>query len=429
MYRKTTLENGIQIVTECMPQMRSVAMSILINAGPQDEPATQMGLAHLTEHLMFQGTGSRDAMQIARMIDTVGGHIGAFTSRDYTCYYASVLDDYRTYALDLLGDILLNSIYPTDSLEREKEAILREIAAAYDSPEERAHTLLKNLVWPNHPLGRPIAGEPETVKAMTREDLIYFVHEHYVPNRITIAAAGNIEHDDFVAQVRDCFWRMLGESQPTTNPPPTAQKGVIIENRDVSQTYFAIGVPAYAYAHPHRYSLHVLNNILGGGISSRLFRRIREERGLVYNIGSEYHAYRDSGLWVIEGSTAPEYLMSVLALTLIQVWQLVMGDEPVDEEELWKTKMQIRGQHLIASEDTYTRMSRLATQELYFGRHITPDEILAEIDAVDEAALRHTYENLLFNALQSVAISIVGPQAPEHYNADSVEELLASFQQ
>ncbi len=429
MYRKTTLENGIQIVTERMPQMRSVSMSVLINAGPQDEPADQVGLAHLTEHLVFQGTSSRDAMQIARMIDTVGGHIGAFTTRDYTCYYAAVLDDYRTYALDLLGDMLLNSIFPADSLEREKEAILREIAAADDSPEERAHTLLKNMVWPGQPLGRPIAGEPETVKAMTREDIIYFVHANYLPNYITIAAAGNIEHEDFVAQVRDCFWRMLAEDKPVPTQDATHRQGIAIEHRDVSQAYFSIGVPAYAYAHPDRYSLHVLNNILGGGISSRLFRHIREERGLVYNIGSEYHAYRDSGLWVIEGSTAPEYLMSVLALTLIQMWQLVTNDYPVDEEELWKTKMQIRGQHLIASEDTYTRMSRLATQELYFGRHIGPDEILEQIDGVDGETLRQTYDTLLLDALRHPAIAIVGPQAPEHYDFTSVEELLAGFQQ
>ena len=428
MYRKTTLENGIQVVTERMAHMRSVAMSVLIKAGPQNELPEQLGLAHLTEHLMFQGTSSRNAMQIARMIDTVGGHIGAFTSRDYTCYYALVLDDYRTYALDLLGDTLLNSIFPEDSLEREKEAILREIDTAYDSPETHTHSLLKHTVWPQHPLGRPVAGHPETVKTLTREDVIYFVHEHYLPNHFIIAAAGNIDHDDFVAQIRDCFWRMLAEDKPVTSQNPRYKIGITIEHRDISQAYFSIGVPAYAYAHPDRYSLHVLNNILGGGISSRLFRRIREERGLVYNIGSEYHAYSDGGLWVIEGSTAPEDLMSVLALTLIQMWQLVTNDEPVDEEELWKTKMQIRGQHLIASEDTYTRMSRLATQELYFGRHLTPDEILTQIDAVDGQTLQRAYENLLLNSLRQAAIAIVGPQTPNHYNYAVVEELLAGFQ-
>jgi len=427
MYRQTTLENGIQVVTERLAHMRSVAMSVLINAGPQNERPDQLGLAHLTEHLMFQGTSSRDAMQIARMIDTVGGHIGAFTSRDYTCYYAVVVDDYRTYALDLLGDILLNSIFPQDSLEREKEAILREIAAAYDSPEAHAHSLLKHTVWPQHSLGRSIAGHPETVKTLTREDIIYFVHEYYLPDQLIVAAAGNIDHDDFVAQVRDCFWRMMGESHSPTPQLPVHQVGISVDHRQVSQAYFSIGIPAYPYAHPNRYTLHVLNNILGGGISSRLFRTIREERGLVYNIGSEYHAYRDGGLWVIEGSTAPEYLMSVLGLTLVQMWRLVTNDLPVDEEELWKSKMQIRGQHLMASEDSYTRMSRLATQQLYFSRHITPDEILAQIEAVDDLALHKTYEDL-FESLRQVTIAVVGPQVPEAYSFISIEELLTSFQ-
>lgn len=427
MYHKTTLENGIRVVTDPMPQTRSVAMGVLIYAGPQDEPADRLGLAHLTEHLMFQGTSSRDALAIARTIDTLGGQIGAFTGRDYTCYYASVLDDYRTYALDLLGDILLNSIFPEESLAREKETILREIAAGQDAPAERVHALLKRCVWPDHPLGRPVAGHPATVRAISREDVIYFVHEHYVPSRIIIAAAGNIDHADFVAQVRDAFWRMLGQREPMPRPTPVARAGVMVEHAALSQAYFSIGLPAYPYAHPNRYSLHLLNSIVGGGISSRLVRHIREERGLVYQLGSEYHAYRDGGLWVIEGSTAPEYLIPVLALSLIQLWQLVTGAEPVTEEELWRTKMQLRGQHLMGSEDSYTRMSRLATQELYFDQPLSAYEILAQIEAVDLATLQLTCETSFIDTLHHPAIAVVGPEAPDHYCSSAIEELLASF--
>lgn len=428
MYCKTVLENGIRVVTEAMPQVRSLSICVVVDAGPKDEAPEQSGLAHFIEHLMFKGTSSRDAMRIARLMDVAGGMMGGFTSRDYTCYFATVLDDYRTYALDLFGDVILNSTFGEESLERERGVILQEIEADQDAPDQLAHSLLKAIIWPHHPLGRPIAGQPEVVKRVTREDVIYFFHEHYLPDRLIIAAAGNVEHEDFVAQVRDAFWRMLGQSELIVNAQPRYQAGVTIEHIPVSQAYFCLGIRAYPYAHPDRYVLHVLNNVLGGGISSRLFRRIREERGLVYDISSDYHAYRDDGLLVIEGSTVPEYLIPVLGLTLIELWKLISAEEPVGEEELWKAKMQIRGQHLIAAENTHTRMSRLATQELYFERHIPSDEILAQIEAVDSQMLQRLANEALLDAFDQVAIAVVGPEAPRHYSLSSIEELLAGLQ-
>lgn len=428
MYHKTTLENGIRVVTETMASVRSIAIGILVDADPQDETPQKSGLAHLTEHLMFQGTSSRDTAQIARLMDIGGGRMGAFTARDYTCYYATVLDDYHTYTLDLLGDILLNSIFPTASLEREKEAILREIARGRDVPDERTHALLKSFVWSDHPLGRPIVGHPETVKALPREDVIYFVHEHYLPDRMIIAAAGNVEHRDFVAQVRDAFWRMLGQSRSGTSIRPAHRAGVTMEHMPVSQAYFSLGIRAYPYAHPDRYGLHILNNVLGGGISSRLFRRIREERGLVYHIGSEYHAYRDDGIWVIEGSTTPECLMTVLRLTLAELRKLLTMEEPVDDKELWKSKMQIRGQHILAAEESHVRMSRLATQEFYFGQHIPSDKILSQVEKVDDHTLQRLANEFLVHALHQATVAIVGPERPHQYGISAVEGLLTSLQ-
>lgn len=425
MYRKTTLDNGIRILTDAMPSVRSVAIGIVVDVSPRHEIGHKRGLAHMTEHLVFQGTSSRSALQIARMMDTAGGNMGAFTARDYTCYYATVLDEYRTYALDLLGDMLLNSLFPEASLAREQEAVLRELDGTGDDPEQRAHTLLKTVAWPDHPVGWSIIGEPEHVRAMSREDVIYFMHEHYTPDSVIITAAGHVDHDDFVAQVQDAFWRMQGQRTVVEHPLPKYQPGVTVSPMPVSQAYFAMGLPAYPYAHPDRYALHMLNNILGGGISSRLFCRIREERGLVYDIGSEYHAYHDAGMLVITGSTAPESLMQVVALTLVELWKLASGDEPVDMEELWKAKMHLRGQHLISAEDTHTRMSRLATQELYFGRHIATEEILAHIDAIDASLLGHMGETFLQNALNQVSLVVVGPEAPEHYSATALEELIA----
>jgi len=427
-YRRTTLENGIRVITEKMVGVRSISMGVLTEASPRAESPEESGLAHLVEHAMFQGTSNRDVMEISRLMDTAGGQMGAFTTRDYTFYAATVLDDYSTYALDLLGDILLNSTFPHQNLEREKGAILREIDARRDMPYDRVNALLKAFAWPDHPLGRPIAGRPETVTGLTRDDVIYFAHQYYLPDGMIVAAAGNVEHADFVAQVRDAFWRMLGEGQGLNGGLTEYRTGVTVEQMEVSQTYFCVGIRAVPYAHRHRYGLHVLNNLLGGGSSSRLFRRMREERGLVHLISSDYHAYSDDGVLVIQGSTAPEYLMRVLTLILVELEKLVTTDRPVDEEELWKAKMQIRGQHLIAAENTHTRMSRLTTQEFYFGRHIAAEEILAEIDAVDSQTIQQLAKEALIKPHHNLAIAVVGPEDPEHYEVAAIEDLLTRFQ-
>jgi predicted Zn-dependent peptidase len=424
MNQKSTLENGIRVVTESMAGHRSISMGILIDAGPRDEAPDQCGLAHLVEHVMFCGTSSRNASQIARFMDEAGGHMGAFTARDYTCYSASVLDEYFTYALDLLGDILLNSIFPPDNLAREKSAILREMECAGDVPSQQAHDYLKAFAWPDHYLGRPVAGRTETINSLTREDVIYFVHEHYLPDRLIVAAAGNVDHHDFVAQVRDAFWRMIGKSLPAAAALPAHRAGVMLVHRPVSLVYFSLGIRACAYAHPDRYKLHMLNNILGGGISSRLHRRLREKRGLVYHIGSEYHAYRDDGMLVIEGSTVPENVQPAIGLVVDEIRKLISAEEPVAEEELWKAKMQIRGQHLISGENTNTRMSRLAVQELYFGRQLPEDEILAEIDAIQVEKLQSLADEVLRAALNRATIAVVGPEAPDHYQKSAIEGLL-----
>ncbi len=428
MYQKSTLENGIRVVTDTMSGHRSISMGILIDAGPFDEAPEQSGLAHLVEHAVFCGTSSRNATQIARLMDEAGGHLGAFTARDFTCYSATVLDDYFTYALDLLGDILLNSIFPPESLEREKTAILREIESAGDMPSQRAHDLLKGFAWPDHPLGRSIAGRPETVKRMTRADVIYYVHEHYSPDRIIVAAAGNVDHEDFVAQVQDAFWRMMGKSLPVAKAAPAFQPGVVLENIPVSQVYFSLGIRACPYADPGRYGMHVLNNILGGGISSRLFRRVRESQGLVYHICSEYHAYREDGMLVVEGCTAPENILQVLESVLDELWKLICAREPVNEEELWKAKMHIRGQHLISGENTHTCMNRLASQELYFGRHIPDKDILAQIDEIQTQKLQFLADEILQEGFSQTAVAVVGPEAPEQYQFTSIKNLFENFQ-
>lgn len=427
MIHKTTLENGIRVITEPLPAVRSIAMGFLIDAGPADEPPDKSGLAHLVEHAMFNGTSSRSATQISRFMDEAGGSLGAFTTRDYTCFTATVLDDYHPYALDLMGDILLNSTYPEEKLEREKSAIINEIDTAGDIPGQRVHALLKEFIWPDHPLGRSITGSGHSVRNLTREDIIYFVHQNYMPDRIIVSAAGNVEHEDFTAQVRDAFWRMIGCSRPAQLLRPQFCSGVTVQEMNVSQVYFSIGLQGFCYTHPGRYALHLLNKVLGGGMSSRLFHLLREEKGLVYDIGSEYHAFGDGGVVVIEGSTTPEYFEKVLALALVELFKLITSSEPVNEEELWKAKMQIRSQFLISGEDTHTRMSRITTQEHYFGSHLPDDEILAQIDAIDIDELKNICRLNLLESLDRLAIAVVGPNRPDCYSSQSIENLWRGF--
>ena len=403
---RTVLENGVQICTEYVPGVRSISMSVMVACGSRHDGPREGGLAHLCEHLLFQGTTGRSAVQIARQMDGAGGDIGAFTARDYTCYYASVLDDYCFHALDLLGDVLLNPVLPEEALEREKRVIGNEIEQMRDVPQYRANHLLKGRIWPGHPLGQSIAGEPEALARVTREDAIYYFHRNYTPDRMTICASGNLDHQDFSAQARDAFWRLLGQGLPHAFVPVAPEAGVHVESRAGGQAYFCLGIPAPCYSDPRRYDVHLLARILGGGVSSRLFRALRES-GLAYDVSAEYEAYREGGLLVIEGSSAAADLHKALSLALECAAGLITGQSPPDEEELGRAQTQIRAQHIIASQDVYTRMCRLGSQQLYFGRSIGDQEVL-------EAVGQSTVSSILESAASTLDfrrsfLTAVGP--------------------
>lgn len=428
MFKKTTLANGVRVISETIQGARSVSLGMLVDAGPQDDPFGQSGLAHLTEHALFLGTSGRSATAISRLMDAAGGQMGAFTSRDYTCLYANVLDEYSTYAIDLLGDILVNSVFPADHLAREKQAIQNEIEASHDNPSDRVHALLKQRVWPEHSLGRSIVGDARHVKAMSRDDVVSFFRQHYVPDGITLSAAGNVDHETFVEQTQDALWALSGVTLPRPRQPVRFQQSVVYEESPYSQAYFALAIPGQPYAHPDRYKLYLLNSLLGSGMSSRLFRGLREERGLVYSISSEIHAYRDGGFLVIEGSTAPEQLMQVVALTLLELYQLASNETPIDEEELWTSKMQIRGQQMLSADSMHTRMSRLATQEFYFGRHLEESEILQSFEQITLEGLREFAMASVLPVLSDASLAVVGPAASEFVSEGSLRGLLAEFQ-
>ncbi len=381
MYRKSVLDNGIRVITERMPGVRSLTIGLLLDVGSKDEAAHNNGIAHCIEHLLFKGTGSRDAATLGRMIDMAGGQLGAFTARDYTCLYAAVLDDYRTFALDIFGDILLHSQFEAEGLHREQAAIFQELEAGEEQPGKLAQELLKQAAWPDHPLGRNIYGSRASVVGLTRQAVLDFYQDYYGADRLIISAAGNLDHEDIVSQVNDALWALpKARRADRSGSRPSFQGSVTVRNRESAHVYFALGAPAPVYNAPDRYAAYMLNTILGAGISSRLYRTMRDERGWVYEIGSVYHPYRDGGMFVIEGFTTPENLLGVLESTVGELINLL--SEPVGPDELWRAKEYLRGEILISAETSNTRMSQLATQELYFGRFLPLEELVENIRSI-----------------------------------------------
>lgn len=410
-FESTTLENGVRVVTERLPASRAIAAGLLVDCGARHEAPHENGLAHLCEHLLFQGTSNRDARQIARQIDLVGGRVGAFTTRDYTCFVASVMQDYAYHGLDLMGDLLMNSTFPERALASEQAAILQEIERQADQPETHLEQSLKSAIWSGHAFGRPVSGTAERVSQFSREDVIYFHHQHYVPGRLIVAAAGNVDHEQFVAQVHDCFWRLRGGDPAAPTPPPTWQPVQQLEVAHSRQVYFCLAWPAPAYASAERYRLHVLTSVLGQGLSSRLFSELREQRGLVYEIQAEYQAYGAAGIFLIQGSTAPEHLEEVVTRIRESLDQLCSGAAAVSEEEVWLAGTRLRNSLMLTAADEHAAMTRLALQQLYFDAPISAEEILEQLDAVSAGALSGLVAEWLRPALAEVALGVLGPAA------------------
>ena len=319
------------------------------------------------------------------------------------------MDAHRTYVFDLLSDLLLNSVFPEKKLEHEKNVIINECNMGKDNPSLHTDANLRAAMWQGHPLGKAIEGEAASLESISREDIIYFFHNHYLPNRITIAVAGNLEHEDIVAQVRDCFWRLSGFSEATQSDEPQFNSRFVTDRLDTNQAYFSVGIQAPRYDHENRYDVHLFNTILGGGLSSRLYRFLREDKGLVYDIHSEYQAYKDAGALIISGSTQPNIIFDVVDDVIAIIQSMALGTVPVDEEELWQAKLYNIGQHHIDSEDPYTRMSRMLTQHFYFGRTLPAEEVTEELEKVTTSSLAAMCEEVFSSFPQKVAASIVGP--------------------
>ena len=409
----TRLDNGIRVVTERVPNTRSAGISILVDAGPQDEEANKLGLAHLCEHALFLGTPQRSSLELAKTIDAAGGCFGAFTAPDYTCFYAHILEDYVSYAFDLLGDILVASKYPEELLEREKEVVCQEILGYQDNPNDALLQMTKQSLWPNDPLSRSVTGTVEDVSKLQRADVVQFVSRQYSPDRIIVAAAGALEHDSIVEQTQDAFWTLRGQNPPRSNDSPFDPKNslsrVRVKNMPIGQCSFSIAIPTVPYNDERRYAMHLINNLIGGGMSSRLYQHIREANGLVYSIQSSLLSYRRGGAMVISGETSVDKLIQSIHLTLSQLTALAIWENPIQEEELWKSKMQVRSQSRLATDFVSNRVSGIATQEFHFGYRIEEDQIVNEIDQVSIDELEQVARGVLFPGIGRLAISAVGP--------------------
>ncbi len=373
MFAKTVLDNGIRILSEERPGSRSVSLGIWVENGSRHESQHQRGISHFIEHLLFKGTKRRSATRIAEEMDSVGGVLNAFTGKEYTCYYAKVLDENLPLAIDLLGDIFLHSVFDGEEIERERSVVLQEISQAEDTPEDYVHDLFSLDFFGDHPLGRPICGEVATVSSFQREDFLEFVRGRYLPGRVIIVGAGNLRHDDFVAKLIKDFSQLKARPVTEDSPPVQFHSGVVQHSKPLEQVHICLGVVGIHQSHEKRYAAYLLNTLLGGGMSSRLFQEIREKRGKVYSTYSFLSSYRDVGYLGIYAGTKSDWVREVVDLITTELRHFMEGK--LSEKDLERAKNQVIGNTILGMESSDSWMSHLARNEIYFSKAITLEEI------------------------------------------------------
>ena len=380
-YRKEELPNGIRLVSEVVPHVHSVAVGVWVMNGSRDEDEKVNGAFHFIEHLLFKGTKTRDAKNIAFAIDSIGGQFDAFTTREYTCFYIKALDKYLDTIMELLSDILLNSTFEGEEFVKEKQVIMEEIKMSEDMPDDYLHNLFYKTFWGNHGLGRPILGTKKTITGLTPEFLRKYFKTSYQPQRMIISVVGNFGEEKLIDLTRKYF---IFENPEGNNIPPrekpVCKSGYVLKQKKLEQIYFCLGMPGLKQTSEERFIKYILNLVLGGSISSRLFQKIREERGLVYNICSFFTSFSDSGILEVFGSTSPGNIEEILKLIFNEFDEII--NKGITPKEIDIAKNHLKANFLLALESTSTRMSKLAKQEIYFKGFFTIDETLQGIDAV-----------------------------------------------
>lgn len=415
MTNKTRLPNGIHIVTKKMPNVRSISMGVWVNVGARDESEEQSGLSHFIEHMIFKGTARRSAYQIAKEFDAIGGHTNAFTSMEHTCYHAKVMDAHLETMVTILSDIFLNSVFDPAEIERERPVIFQEIGMVEDTPEEYVHLLSGNQFWGSHPLGRSILGTRENIMNFDAATIKSYFRKFYNPERILISLAGNVEHDRIVDLVGPAFANVSGSNHLPGRSRPNANAGVKSHVRSLEQVHICLAALGVSLTDPRRFAGSLLNTILGGNMSSRLFQEIREQRSLAYSIYSFMSSHVDTGMFGVYTGVSRDNARQTTELVLASLDRLCK--EPVDEEELRDAKEYTKGNLFLAAESVDNQMVRLAQNEIYFGNYIPLETITEKIDAVDAEQIQQLACELFRK--DQISLTLLGPLDDEH-NFDDI---------
>jgi len=409
---RDVLPNGLRLLTERMPHVRSASVGVWLARGSRHEPLEQNGIAHFVEHMLFKGTATRSAEDIAQVIDSIGGHMDAFTAKEYASYYIKVLDEHLPLALDVLSDIVMRPRFSADDIEREKKVVTEEIKMVEDTPDDLVHELFIEGFWRNHPLGRPILGTKDTVESFSADGLRRYFGTAYSSPNLIVAAAGNIEHD----QVRDLVARTFDElprlNEALVDQPPRVVRHVLIRNKELEQSHICLGTDGYRQDHEDRYVSYVLNTVLGGSMSSRLFQNVREKRGLAYAVFSGLSAYRDAGSVTVYAGCASDAVGELIDVVITELRRL--KDERLPESELRRAKDHLKGSLMLSLESTSSRMSHLARQEIYFDRQVGLDETLGGVEQVSADDVQRVARDLFADGALSATVlgAVNGLQLP-----------------
>jgi predicted Zn-dependent peptidase len=402
--RRDVLANGVRFVTERMPHVRSVSIGVWLARGSRHEPQSHAGIAHFVEHMLFKGTARRTAEGMAQEVDSIGGQLDAFTSKEYAGYYVKVLDEHLPVAVDLLADLVSHPTFDPVDIEKEQKVVLEEIKMVEDTPDDLVHELFAEGFWPNHPLGRPILGVPTSVSALDQEALRSYFSGTYVAPNMSVVAVGNLDHDQLKAMVEAALVDVPHHGQAAVLHAPVVMQSTLVRRKELEQSHVCLGTAALAQNHPDRYASYALNTLLGGSMSSRLFQNVREKRGLAYAVFSGLSAYQDTGALSIYAGCGNDAVSELIDVVVVELRQL--RDEPVGVAELRRAKDHLKGSLMLSLESTSSRMSHLARQEIYRDRTDTLDEMLAAIERVsvdDIQRLAH-----LFFASGSLGVTVLG---------------------
>lgn len=413
-FEKTTLPNGLRVISERMPALHSVSVGFWVEAGSRYESPSLGGISHFLEHMLFRGTETRSAQDIAREIDSVGGVLNAFTDREFSCYYAKVLGDKLPQAIDILSDLLLHSRLDPVDIEKERRVILQELHMVEDSPDDLIHDLHSESIWRGHPLGQSVIGRQKTVHSIGRDELLTLLSDNYCGRNLIVCAAGDVDHQDLVSRVEKAFHDLPAGSHVTRELAPDYRSELSIVSKDLEQVHLCLGCRGVSQVETDRYAMNLLNSVLGAGMSSRLFQTIREQHGLAYSIYSYLNNHSDAGALTVYCGTAAEDVPQLLSMTLKELRTL--KNELISDDQLERTKEQLKGGLLLSLESTDNRMSRLAKSEIFLGKHYDLSALIEKIDMVTKDDMLQLASRLFTD--ENLNLQMIGSLDPAAYPAD-----------